>query len=495
MSAPTATPGRSGAPGGAARPLSERAMWSGMAVIMVGTIMVVLDTTIVNVALPQIAIALDAGSGVEWIVSAYLLAVAVSLPATSWVASRFGHKRVYLAALAMFTAASLLCAISPSLGLLVGARILQGLGGGALMPVGMAMVLKMFPRERHGRAVGVWGIAAMAAPAIGPTLGGWLVTSVSWHWLFLINVPIGVVALVAGLRLLPPLERDPIGRFDVLGFLTGSAGLALLVLGLSEANEWGWGSPASIGCIGGGAVLMVLFVVWELHTPEPMLEMRMFRRPAFSMAFGVTFFVVLAQYARLVFIPLDLEGVRGYTALEVGLMLAPAGVATAIGMSLGGRITDRIGPKAPMVGGTSLMAVALLCVASFGLDQPLWLLSGLLVVQGFGMGLHAAPATVTAMNTLPPSMLGQGSTMRTLVSQVAGAVSVASLSAVLVAVMPSDPSPTDQQSAYGVVFYVAAAGMLVAIALAALIRPVSAAPDPDRDDLEEYDEAAFTLVE
>jgi DHA2 family multidrug resistance protein len=486
MSTPTA---------GSAPASSERTLWLGMAVIMIGTVMVVLDTTIVNVALPQIALALDAGDGVEWIVSAYLLAVAVSLPATSWIAGRFGPKRVYMAALALFTLSSLACAVSPNLAVLVGARVLQGIGGGALMPVGMAMVLKMFPRERHGRAVGIWGIAAMAAPAIGPTLGGWLVTSVNWHWLFLINLPIGVIALVAGARLLPSVEGDVVGRFDLPGFLAGSIGLALLVLGLSEANTWGWSSAASLGCIGGGALLMVLFVVWELRADQPMLEMRMFRQPAFSMAFGITFFVVAAQYARLVFIPLYLEGERAYSALQVGLMLAPAGVATAIGMSIGGRVSDRTGPRAPMIVGTTLMAAALLAMATFGLSQPLWILSGLLVVQGFGMGLHAAPATVTAMNTLPPSLLGQGSTMRTLVSQVAGAIAVATLSAVLSLATPADPSPGAQESAYGLVFTVAFVGMLVAIALAVLVRPVTAVEDPDRDELEALDEGALALAE
>jgi predicted MFS family arabinose efflux permease len=321
------------------------------------------------------------------------------------------------------------------------------------------------------------------------------VTSVNWHWLFLINVPIGAVAIVAGLKLLPEGPRDLAGRFDLLGFVTGSFGLALLVLGLSEANNWGWTTAATILCIGGGAVLMVLFVVHELHTDQPMLEMRMFRHPAFSMAFGITFLVVTAQYARLVFIPLDLEGVRGYSALEVGLMLAPAGLATAVGMNSGGRLADRIGTKLPMIVGTSLMAVALLGVATFGLSQPLWLLSLVLVVQGFGMGLHAAPATVTAMNTLTPELLGQGSAMRTLTSQVAGAMSVAGLSAVLSVATPADPSPAQTQDAFSSVFYVAFAGMVGAIVLALLIKPVRAVSDEARDELEAVDEAAFALVE
>ncbi len=475
--------------------VGQRSPWIGMTVILMGTIMVVLDTTIVNVALPQIGDALNAGDGVEWIVSAYLLAVAVSLPITGWISERFGHKRVYLTALAAFTLASLACAMAPSLPLLVLFRAFQGLGGGALMPVGMAIVFKIFPRERHGRAVGVWGIAAMAAPAIGPTLGGWLVTSVSWHWLFLINVPIGLVAFFVGGRLLPPVPYGPAGRFDGLGFVTGSFGLAMFVLGLSEANRWGWESAATIGCIGGGALLLAAFVRHELRTTEPMLDMRMFRNRTFTIAFAITFLVVAAQYTRLVFIPLNLENIRGFSALEVGLMLAPAGLATAAGMSIGGRLADRIGPRTPIIIGTSLMASAILVVAVVGLTQPLWFLSIVLAVQGFGMGIHAAPATVAAMNTLEPEMLGQGSAMRTLTSQVSGAVTVAGMSAILALATPAGATPAEQQDAYSTIFYVAFVGMVGAVVLGLLMKPGRPVFD-DPDDVEEATaEVTYALVE
>lgn len=475
-------------------PTRERNPWIAMSVILVGTVMVVLDTTIVNVALPQIGKDLGGGSGVEWIVSAYLLAVAVAQPVTGWLSDRFGHKRVYLTALAAFTLASLACALAPNLGMLVLFRVLQGLGGGATTPVGMALVLKMFPRERHGRAVGIWGVAAMAAPAIGPTLGGYLVTSVSWHWLFLVNVPVGAVALVLGLRLLPSVPFGPAGRFDVVGFVTGSAGLALLVLGLSQANDWGWTSPATLGCIVVGIGLLLGFVLQELHTPEPTLELRMFRNRTFSMAFGITFLVVAAQYARLVFIPLDLEGLRDYTALTVGLMLAPAGLSTAVAMTIGGRLADRVGSRLPLIVGTSMMAVALFAVSRIGLTTPLWLISGLLMFQGFGMGLHAAPATVAAMDTLPPELLGQGSAMRSLTSQVAGAMSVAILGAVLSIATPVGATPEQAQSAFGVVFMVAFVGMLGAVVLAVRIRPGGKVP-MHHDQAVELEEALLAVPE
>ena len=464
----------------------HRNPWAAMTVILMGTIMVVLDTTIVNVALPQIGESLGAGRGVEWIVSSYLLAVAVSLPVTGWVSDRFGHKRVYLVALSVFTLASFACSLAPSLPVLVAFRVVQGLGGGALVPVGMAIILKVFPRDQHGRALGVWGVAAMAAPAIGPTVGGYLVTSVSWHWLFLINVPLGVVALAVGARLLPEVPRGHAGRFDRRGFFAGSLGLAVLVLGLSEANAWGWGSIATIGCLASGVALMVWFVRHELRTDAPMLEMRMFRSRTFVMATSITFLVVAAQYARLVFIPLSLEGIRGYSAFDVGLMLAPAGLATAIGMSFGGRLADRIGVRPPIIAGTSLMAVALFAVATLGLDQPLWLIAGLLVVQGLGMGLHAAPATLAAMNTLTPDLLGQGSTMRTLTAQVSGAVSVAALSAVLAVATPSSATAAESQTAFTVIFWVVFAGMVGAVVLAVRLRP---APVPTDSELESSEPA------
>jgi EmrB/QacA subfamily drug resistance transporter len=473
----------------------SRNLWAALGVVMVGTVMVVLDTTIVNVALPQIADALDAGDGIEWVVSAYLLAVAVSLPATGWIADRFGPKRVYLWSLGIFTVASVLCALSPTLPTLVGARVLQGLGGGAMMPVAMTIVLKMFPKEQHGRAMGAWGIAAMAAPAIGPTLGGWLVTSVDWHWLFLINLPIGLVALVLGLRLLPDIPGAVAGRFDVVGFLTGSIGLAALVFGLSEANRWGWTSTATVVCIGGGILLLGLMVAHELRTPSPMLDVRMFHNRTFSLTFAISGLVVAAQYARLVFLPIYLEGERGYSALDIGLMLFPAGIVSAVAMHLGGAHSDRIGPRGPIVAGTAIGASAVLCVATFGLGQPLWVLAVLLSVQGFGMGLHTAPSTVMAMNTLTDDLVSQGSAMRALSAQVSGALAIASLGAVLGATLPADASAAEARGAFDLLFTICFLGLCAALGLALLLKREVAVHDPERDEAEQRERPTFALLE
>jgi len=444
----------------------ERTAWLALWVIVFATTMVALDTTIVNVALHQIAVDLHAGARIEWVVTAYLLAVCVSQPASGWLADRFGRRPVFLTSLAAFTAASAACALAPSLSLLVAARIVQGLGGGALIPVGMAMVLGLFPRERHGRAIGIWGLAGMLAPAIGPTLGGWLVTAVSWHWLFLINVPIGVVTFGFGLRLLPEVGDRHHRPFDGLGLGLGCGGLSVAVLGLSEANGWGWGSVATIGCLVGGFVLLAGFVVHELRVDHPLIELRMFGERTFRLAMVVMMLVFVAQFARLVFLPLQLEGLRGESALKVGLLFFPAAVVSAGAMTIGGRVVDRIGPRLPIVIGTSAMALALIGFARLSLDTPLALIAVILAVQGFGFGLLTPPVLVAGLSDLPAHLMSQGTALRSLLNQVSGAVAVALLGAVVATSAGANPTPTEAQSAYNNAFAVAAVGVLIALALA-----------------------------
>jgi DHA2 family multidrug resistance protein len=440
--------------------------WSAMVVVMIGTVMVVLDSTIVNVALPQIGRDLHAGAGIEWVVSSYLLAVAISQPASGWLADRFGRKVVFLASLASFTVASLLAALAPTLAILVACRVLQGLGGGALLPVGMAMVLELFPRERHGRAMSIYGVAAMVAPAIGPTLGGWLVTAVSWHWLFLINIPIGAVGLGLGLRLLPRLGHQERRRLDVLGLTLGGTGLALVVLGLSEASGWGWGSPSTLACILAGLALLAMFVPHELRSNAPLIDLRIFQRRAFSLAMGAGFFITCAQYTRLVFIPLELEGPRGYSALAVGVLLGPAAVLTAVAMALGGQLVDTIGSRLPVMVGISTMAVALFFMGHLTATTPLWEIGALLAVQGVGMGIGMSPLMVAGMSDLPANQVARGSAVRSLTSQISGAFAIAALGALVSARMGKAATPSHAVASYNSAFIASSLSLLVALVLA-----------------------------
>ena len=379
-----------------------------LAMVMTGTVMVLLDTTIVNVALHEIGVDLGAGEGIAWVVTAYLLAVAAAQPLTGWLADRFGRKRVFLLSLAAFTAASAACALAPTLGVLVFFRVLQGFGGGALLPVGMAIVLGLYPRERHGRTLAIWGMGAMVAPAIGPTLGGWLATDFSWHWLFLVNVPVGIVAVIGGLKLLPDVGHRSRRPFDVGGLVLGSGGLTLAVLGLSEGNAWGWGSPATLLSVFGGLLCVAAFVAHELRTDHPMLEVSLFRQRTFALAMAIMFLAIVAQYGRLVFIPLELESLRGSTPLVVGLLFFPAAAVSAVAIFVGGRLTDRIGPRTPIIIGCATMLASCTGFALLTVDTPLAVVGVVMALQGAGFGMASSPALVAGLSDLPPALRRPG---------------------------------------------------------------------------------------
>lgn len=295
-----------------------------MTVVLLGTFMVILDTSIVNVALPKIGADFGSISDVEWIVTAYLLAVGVSMTTTGWLADRFGKKRVFVVSLALFTLGSLLCALAPTLGLLVLWRVVQGLGGGALMPLGMAMIYELFPPHERGRALGIWGVAAMAAPSIGPVLGGYLSSDVSWRWLFVINIPIGVVVVPLASRLLRDVGYRDHRRLDVCGLVSVATGLVLVLLALSEAATWGWASPTFLTTTCVGVALLVAFVVHAARVRQPLIELRILRIRVFTLTMVVIWLVTIGQFARLVFIPLEFETLRGLSALNVGLLLTPS---------------------------------------------------------------------------------------------------------------------------------------------------------------------------
>jgi EmrB/QacA subfamily drug resistance transporter len=458
-----------------------------MTAIMCGTIMVVLDLTIVNVALHAIGEDLGAGGNVEWTVTAYLLGVVASQPACGWAAERFGRKEVYLASLAAFSAASLLCALSQSMPQLAVARVIQGFGGGALIPIGMAICLDLFPRNQHGRAIATWGMAAMLGPALGPTFGGWLVTAVSWQWVFFINVPIGAVCIVLGLRVLPATTSRRRAGLDVVGLVVGIAGLSTAVLALSQASQWGWSSPATVACAGAGAGALVAFVRHELRTPQPLIELRMLEHHAFRLTLAIVFLVNVAQFGRMVFVALELTDLRGYTPFEVGMIFMPSAALTGLSMQVGGRLCDRVGPRLPILCGlvTALVATAALGMLTIGTPVPV--IVAILSLHGLGHGLTNAPVMVAGLSQMPKKLLSQGAAMRMLTNQVAGVVAVAVLGAVVSARLGDHPSPGAVQAAYNSAFLVAAVGLAFAVSFA--YRLPRGVPDLDEETLEIGDEA------
>jgi DHA2 family multidrug resistance protein len=461
-----------------------------MAAIMAGTVMVVLDSTIVNVALHTIGVDIHAENGIEWAVTAYLLGVCASQPACGWASDRFGRKEIYLASLIAFTGSSMLCSLATNLPQLVAARALQGLGGGALLPVGMAMCLDIFPRSQHGRAIAMWGTSAMVAPALGPTFGGWLVTTVSWHWLFRINVPIGIICVLLGMRLLPTTTQRRRNRLDLVGLVFGVVGLSLTVLGLSQGNQWGWGSVPTVGCLVIGVGSAWSFVRHELSTSVPLIDLRMLQHRAFRLTLVIVLFVQISQFGRLVYLALELSSLRGYTPFRVGLMFMPAALCTGFSMQIGGRLTDRVGPRVPILVGLSIVLVATFSLGWLSLSTPVWLIVAILCFQGLGTGFTNAPVMVAGISQLPKEMLSQASALRTLTNQVAGAIAVAVLGAIVAIRMGDHATPAHAQGAFNTAFLVGAAGVVVAWMIA--YRLPRGLPDLSEDELIEIEALAAT---
>ncbi len=406
----------------------DRYPWIALSVVLIGTLMVILDGTIVNVALPQIGEELHNADALDWIITGYLLALGVAQPATGWLADRFGRKPIFTWSLALFGLGSLLCALSPSLTWLIAFRVLQGFGGGAMFPVGMAMIYELFPPHRRGAALGVWGIAAMAGPAIGPVLGGWLVTTFAWRSIFLINVPLGVLGVIAALVLLKDTGYRESRPLDVTDLLLVGIALTLLLYAFSNARNVGWGTTSTLVEIAVGLAALVWFAVTSLRRDQPLLELRMFAVPAFSLTIVVVWLITASQFTRLVFIPIELETLHGMTALQAGLVLAPAALAAAVAMPIGGRLADSVGARIPVGIGSAAMALGVWILAHLSLATPTWVVIAGLSIQGLGIGFALMPSSVVALNAIPQRYVAQATAVRSINRQIAGALGVALLS-------------------------------------------------------------------
>jgi EmrB/QacA subfamily drug resistance transporter len=452
----------------------DRYPWIALAVVFAGSFMVLLDTTIVNVALPQIAIDLEQGSGIEWVITAYLLAVGLVQPPTAWLADKYGRKRVFLVGLVVFGIGSLLAALSPNLGFLVATRVLQGLGGGTLMPVGLTIVYELFPADRRGMALGVWGVATMAGPAFGPVLGGYLVTAVSWHWLFFVNVPLCAIAVAVAARMLRDTGYRETRPFDGTGLGLVSVLVVSWLVAFTQASDWGWGSGAILGLLLLGLVSLVGFLRWERRCAHPLLDLTMLRVPIFTLTVMLVCIVSMVQYGIYFFVPLQLETLRGFSALRVGTILTPMALAAAITLPLGGRITDRFGPRIPVVTGVSLLGISALLLASFDAATPQIAIAGAVVVQGLGIGFAMTPNVVTGLNSLPMRSVASGTAVRMLSMRVAASFGVAAFATLLAAELDGRPAAAHADTAgaypaYQMVFYIVAVVAVAGACLACLL--------------------------
>lgn len=409
-------------------------------VLVFGTFMTALDTTVINLGLADLQRDFDTVSGVEWVVTAYLAAVGVAQTTSGWASDRFGRKQMFLGSLATFTISSFLCAVAPTLGTLIAARVLQGLAGGTLMPVVMAMIYELFGPEERGRALGWFGMAVMAAPTIGPVLGGALVSSLGWRWLFLINLPIGMVGVPVAWWLLRDTgfrERRPLDRS---GLLLCGGGLAVFLVGLEQAASHGWLEPRSLGFLVTGAVLLTSFVFHARRIEHPLVDVRIFANPIFALGVTTIGLMAVAQFTRLVYVPLQLGSVRGISEFQIGLVMLGSAVGIAMTMTYGGRLADRIGARLPATLGLSVMAASFVGLLFLTTTTPLPVIAGILFVGGVGAGLAMMPPSLIAMNSIKAQLVSQGSALNQMSRQMSAAVGTAVMASIFATQRPDAPA-------------------------------------------------------
>ncbi|MBJ7332790.1 MAG: DHA2 family efflux MFS transporter permease subunit, partial [Solirubrobacteraceae bacterium] len=408
--------------------------------VVLGAIMSILDVTVVNVALRVLSEDFDSPlSTIQWVATGYTLALATVIPITGWAADRFGTKRLYMLSLGLFMLGSVAAGLAWSAESLIAFRVLQGFGGGMIMPAGMTILTRAAGPERLGRVMSIVGIPMLLGPIIGPILGGWLVDDVSWHWIFFINVPIGLLALFMAARILPRDVPAHQHTLDLRGLLLVSPGLAALVYGLSNsASAGGFTAPDVFGPIVAGLVLIALFVRHALRTDEPLVDMRLFTNRTFSAASGTLVLFAIAVFGAMLLLPLYLQTVRGESALTSGLLLAPQGIGALLTMPIAGLLTDRIGPGKIVLTGLPLVFLSLLGLTQLTADTSYWVLGGELFLMGMGMGMTMMPVMTGAMATLRSAAVARASTTLNVIQQVGASVGTATMAVLLTSAMPGD---------------------------------------------------------
>ncbi|MCO5333875.1 MAG: DHA2 family efflux MFS transporter permease subunit [Pyrinomonadaceae bacterium] len=398
--------------------------------VMLATVMEVLDTSVANVALPHIAGNLSATSEeATWVLTSYLISNAIILPATSWITKYIGRKRFLIICITTFTLASALCGAAPSLGFLIAARVLQGMGGGALQPIAQAVLLESFPIEKRGAAMALYGMGIVLAPIIGPTLGGWITDNYSWRWIFYVNLPVGALAAFMANSFVedPPYLRDQKpGRIDYFGFGLMALGLGALELTLDLGQQKDWfESSVIIFTAATSGISLLGFVIWELVTPEPIVNLRVFLNRNFAVSCAMIAALGVVLYGSTALLPLFLQTILGYPALQSGMAVSPRGVGSIISMVIVGRLIGRIDSRYLILFGFATLGISTYMFTDISLYIGFWSIAIPMVISGFAMGFLFPPLTTMSVATLPQREIGNASGVYNLMRNTGGSVGIA----------------------------------------------------------------------
>lgn len=414
-------------------PVLDAALRKLAVVVVLGTIMSILDTTIVAVAIDTLGRAFHTSvDTIQWVTTGYLLALSAVIPLTGWAVDRFGHKRMWMGSLTLFIVGSALCGLSWSAGSLIAFRVLQGIGGGMIMPIGQSLLARAAGPQRMGRVMSVVGVPMVMGPVLGPVLGGLIIETISWHWIFYVNVPIGMVALALSMR---ALEHDGSGRaaqFDWTGMALLCPSLVALVYGLSEAgSSGGFTAPVTWASLLGGAVLLSAFIFHSGRSEKPLLDIRLFRDRSFAVAGTATSLVGAALFGAMFLMPLYYQVARGQSALTAGLLMAPQGIGAALVMKRAGVVSDRSGARRIVPAGVLVMAIGSFPFTQLGAGTNDLLLAVSLFVRGIGLGLVMMPVIAAGYQNLSHAQVPRATTVMNILQRVGGSIATALVAVVL----------------------------------------------------------------
>ena len=402
-------------------------------VFISGLFMQIMDTTVINVALPQLGRHFQAENDtLQWVVTGYLVSLAVWIPASGWVGDRFGSKKTFLFAMAAFTAGSALCGVSRSIEELIAFRVLQGVGGGMMVPVGTAMVFRAFPPQERAKAAVFLTIPSMIAPVVGPILGGWLVDGPGWRWIFYINLPVGLIAFSFALTVLKEHTEEAAGSLDLPGFILSGAGLAMVLYALSQAPSHGWGSTVVVSSGVAGILCFATMVVIELNVSKPMLDLRLFTDRMFRSSSMALFLTAGGLLGLIFLLALYLQQLRDLSAFQAGLTIFPLAIGMGVTAQLTSRIYPRIGPRRMIAFGLFVVMLSSAAFLRVDEDTSLWWIRGIMLVRGIGMSFAMVSLQAATFATIVPSSMGRASSLFATNRQVASAVGVAVLATVLI---------------------------------------------------------------
>ncbi len=402
---------------------------------MIGTLMEVVDTSVANVSLPHMQGTFSAGvDEITWVLTSYLVANAIILPVTGWLGNYFGRKRFYITCLALFTLASLGSGAAPTLWFLILMRVVQGFAGGAMVPMSQAIILESFPKEEHGKAMALFGVGVVFGPIIGPTLGGYITDTMTWRWVFYINLPVGILGILMALFIIsdPPYLRRPEGRVDGLSFLFIAIGLGALEVMLNRGQRYDWFHSNFIILFALMAACGLALFVWRSLTAEhPLVDLRLFGNKEFASGTFLMFLLGFGLYGSFTMLPLYAQQLMGYTATWAGLVLSPGGLASLVAMAFVGFLVGKVDTRLLVLIGAIFNIAALFLLHLLNLHVDFFFLALSRILQGFGLGFLFVPITVAAFVRLTPQQTGQGTGLFNLLRNEGGSVGIAIAATVL----------------------------------------------------------------